>query len=58
MPDAGLGDEGRVCSLLSRDGHLEGDNLEEEQQPHLLPIGFLPDPCALQSIHQVNLPPY
>ena len=26
MPDAGLGDEGRVCSLLSRDGHLEGDH--------------------------------
>ena len=29
-----------------------------QQQPHLLPIGFLPDPCALQSTHQVNLPPF
>ena len=25
---------------------------------HLLPIDFLPDLCPLQSIHQVNLPPY
>ena len=29
-----------------------------QQQPHLLPVDFLANPCALEPIHQVNLPPY
>ena len=28
-----------------------------QKQPQLLPLGFLPDPCALQSVAQVNLLP-
>ena len=51
-PDTGLEDEGQVWSLLSMDGLLERDHSSK-----LLPFGFLPDPCALQSIAQVNLFP-
>ena len=51
-PDAGLDDEGQVWSLLSMDSLLEQDH-----SSNLLPFSFLPDPCALQSIAQVNLLP-
>ena len=51
---AGLRDEGQLCSLRRRGWF----GRRPEQQPHLLPIDFLPDLCALESIHQVNLPPY
>ena len=36
----------------------ESTGRRAQQQPHLLPIDFMPDPCALEPIHQVNLPPY
>ena len=51
---AGLEDKGQLCSLRRR----ESTGRRPQQQPHLLPIDFLQDPCALESIHQVNLPPY
>ena len=51
---AGLKDEGQLCSLRRR----ESTGRRPQQQPHLLPIDFMPDPCALEPIHQVNLPPY
>ena len=51
---AGLRDAEQLCSLRRR----ESTERRPEQQPHLLPIDFLQDPCALESIHQVNLPPY
>ena len=48
--------EGRGAGLVSAEyGRLTGRR--SQQQPHLLAIGFLPDPCALQSIAQVNLLP-
>ena len=61
-PDTGLEDEGQVWSLLSMDGQvwslLSMDGLlERDHSSKLLPFGFLPDPCALQSIAQVNLFP-
>ena len=51
---AGLKDAGQLCSLWRK----ESTGRRPQQQPHLLPTDFLPDPCALESIHQVNLPPY
>ena len=50
--DAGLEDEGQAWSLLSMDGLLARDH-----SSNLLPFSFLPDPCALQSVAQVNLLP-
>ena len=51
---AGLQGEGQVWSPLRR----EPTGRRWQQQPRLLPIGFLLDPRALQSTHQVNLPPF
>ena len=51
---AGLKDMGQVCSLWRR----ESTGRRPQQQPQLLPIDFLPEPCALEPIHQVHLPPY
>ena len=48
------GRDGEVCSLWRR----ESTGRRARQQPHLLPIDFLPNPCTLQSIHQVTLPSY
>ena len=51
---AGLKDTGQLCSLWRR----ESTGRRPQQQPHLLPIDLLPDPCALEPIHQMKLPPY
>ena len=51
---AGLRDAGQLCSLWRRESTWK----RPEQQPHLLPVGFLANPCDLEQIHQVNLPPY
>ena len=48
--------ERRGAALFSSEERV--DWKRSQQQPHLLPIDILPDPCALESIHQVNLPPY
>ena len=53
-PDAGLEGEGQGWSLLSRTVDLKEVTAATSPDP----IGFLPDPCALQSTHRVILPPY
>ena len=50
---ARLKDEGQFCSLWKTES-----TGSSQKQAYLLPIDFLPDPCTLQSIHQVTLPSY
>ena len=48
--------ERRGAALFSSEERVNWKR--SQQQPHLLPVDFLANPCALEPIHQVNLPPY